>query len=425
MGIKEDIKETLLFWRNENDSEEDKNSLREFIYLDDVSVTSLLASISRGVPTSLTEKNMTKKSKKGELSVEPYGVGVKGQNENITKSSTEVVRKFVAQSQFSELLRVGDYTNLTNGGKEKISVDELKRGGILEVEIELRAYFLFHLYKFSDYFFELYERIPQSQSESMQKTQELMKLVKTLFPEEIPVVGKVKSYKYVEDDNEVVCCENLSENQGSNFSVVGTLKPDMLWQNPNIFLYEENTFTAYCRISEGNIKEQWQPLKLTKALNSLFPKLGNQFSSQVNQIKEEFNSSSQENINRNDTPEVTNDALKDYLEELEEDQGLNLESNTKEEIIENVTSQNYPDNIQGTIRAFRKLTNLTREKVDTELDQDAIVSIREGFLKEENNTSNEFFNFEQGNKPEVNSKLSKELEQEQNSLEVNFIAIYW
>ena len=153
---------------NEDSYNEDSyQERREFVYLDEVSVLSILASRTGGIDTEVTERKSASQSSevKGSL-----GVGLGGTNANLgTKMQTgqveesQVLRKAIIQTNFKKLydierptlvLRPASPDNLPtvdsirdlegllgSPGGTGLLVDPstLQRGELLEVEVDLEA----------------------------------------------------------------------------------------------------------------------------------------------------------------------------------------------------------------------------------------------------------------------------------------------
>jgi len=60
--------------------------------------------------------------------------------------------------------------------------------------------------------------------------------------------------------------------------IVGTLDPEILWQDPRTFLYEEIQFRAYVRVPEAKFRKKWGPVKLTRVIRSISEEVGDRLS---------------------------------------------------------------------------------------------------------------------------------------------------
>jgi hypothetical protein len=150
-----------------------------------------------------------------------------------------------------------------------LAVDELERGDIIEVRVDLSAHLLFRLYQMIDYLGDALE------SELDQKAKENLRLIELSLGDSIPIVGTAIDYRVVKTDGqkkiELTSTVNEKEaDQVYDLEIVTLLNIDNLWADPIHTLFNEDEFAMYCRIEEVDI-DVWHPLKVTRAIGSLSP----------------------------------------------------------------------------------------------------------------------------------------------------------
>ena len=208
----------ILFGKDENLSEK-----REFVYLDDVSVYSLLASTTGSITETLTQRELERSEKKAKASagVQSLGSG-SGEWINVDESSSEVVRKSIIQSKFKELYEAREdeiwlsrYTNDENvpitfaPGNNKLrgSVDDsdqlyiddpgdirrVERGDLVEIDVDLSAETIYNYYLAFESIREIVEENKQQfgvdDVESLREVETLIDLIDRLLVDSIPIVG--------------------------------------------------------------------------------------------------------------------------------------------------------------------------------------------------------------------------------------------
>lgn len=266
------------------------DEVREFVYLDEVSVRSLLASTGEGgIPSETVDESIrsTQVGGGGSASV-PTGagsVGVEGSaTHEVTESTTEVRNYDLIQSKFTKLHKSDavqrklslEHIPATGGSGEKfseLSVDALERGDVIELRVNLSANLLFRLYQTVDYFADAVE------DEIDSETEEVLDLIETSLGNSIPVIGRAIDYRVVEENGAKVIKHRSQIDAGEEDADNGTTQPleivtllqlDNLWVDPIQTLFSNDEFVLYCRVEDVDIAS-WYPLKVTRAISSLSP----------------------------------------------------------------------------------------------------------------------------------------------------------
>lgn len=399
--------------------DEDELPLREFIYLDEVSVVSLLASLTREVTEARTDIDMTENRKrwrfrlKAALSHLPVVGGGSASRETVSvdRDTEEVVRRSQIESKFDELYaETSPHLQLTEKDtKSGVPVSNLSKGGLLEVDVEFSGHELFHYYKAFQYLIDIAEG---AEYEFDNQEKQAIELMGSLFGDQIPVVGELENYVLVDGAIQEKD-ENGDREDAESLWIAGTLDPEMLWQEPSQFLYEENKFTAYVRVSEAQIQKDWDPIKLTRVIKSISKPIGNQLSSVIDaafsQAKEEFDTAE---LEEDDTDGIVREHHNEYFDYIEEDGNLSLSSDRREELLvtaySETTIQRDESNFELETRLLRELTQVVEDEADVDLDHDTLAQRRSRIVDNEESVA------------DSDSNTSK-----RNYLEVSFVAVYW
>jgi hypothetical protein len=401
------------------DEDEEELPLREFIYIDEVSVVSLLASLTREVTEGRTDIDMTENRKrwkfrlKAALSHIPIVGGGSASRETVSvdRDTEEIVRRSQIESKFDELYaETSSYFQLSEKDtKSGIPASNLSEGGLLEVDVEFSGHELFHYYKAFQYLIDVAEG---AEYEFDNQEKQAIELMGSLFGDQIPVVGELEDYVLVDGAIQEKD-ENADIEGAESLWIAGTLDPEMLWQEPSQFLYEENKFTAYVRVSEAQIQNDWDPIKLTRVIKSISKPIGNRLSSVIDtafsQAKDEFDAAELEEEGLNS---VVKHHHNEYLDYIEEDGDLSLSSDRREELLVTAYSETtlQPDESDYELetRLLRELTQIVEDEEDADLDHDNLAQRRFEIVNNEESDA------------DIDSDSSK-----RNYLEVSFVAVYW
>lgn len=413
--------------------------LREFVYLDETSVISLIASTTGGV----TEQKSTVKRRQISGSIKG-GLGDKTSslNANIgaTKErSSEATRRYVIQSNFKELyeMRADDmvisdeyepHTSvprrlwnrlISNDEPQPVTEVDFSRGDLAEVNVNLGSHEVYDFYTAVGSMAEMFDLFPEdsefsqhldAEEFSMRELRAFSELIEHLLAGLVPIVGEVKDYGViVEDDKPAIVHKNYaseSEAECEPLNIVGFVNSDKFWQEETRFLFDDDEYTVYCRLDSEGVSDDWMPIKLLSVVDSIVSGLGES----INEIPETFESPDP------DTPigernEISlQPRLEWYLNELEDEPGLDVESEEAEDVIQSVLSGigKTTSRIEGIEDAIRKLkSELDSRGHEYDLDEAKQDDLIDEVLSRDFET------------------LARGGERNEWYLEVSFTAIYW
>lgn len=335
--------------------------LREFVYLDEDALISLLASTTGGITQQRTTTQREQISASIEGSLGPLGSSVGSKEER----STQAVRRYVIQSNFKEFyeMRVDDLSisdDPNNPPKiclaaadtdqiEEIAPQldtsryaELDRGNLFELDVSLESSEIYNYFKVFGAFEEMIESFSTNQEIRQQLRRQnvsseeiamVIDLMDTLMAGLIPIECTISNYGIVKDNRDILVEKNWAKKNDIQYKeckAVGFIDEENLWQDPTQVLFEENNFTIYGRIEDPVPSSEWNPLKLADVVGSVLPKIGNDLEGLQSSIN---NKESKSEYNSNQSFE---DNLGNYIEWIAEQQDISLTDEIEQTIIDSL-----------------------------------------------------------------------------------------
>jgi hypothetical protein len=290
--------------------------LREFVYLDDVSVFSLIASQLGPVATEFTSTEAA--SLQGEIS------GTFGANIGIKKAeassrlhteqtqTSQVVRRSIIQNTFNELrdqVTSKDLVLSVEGPELRmdalagartldqihqvaprgvVSPEVLERGELIEVDVELEADPIFKVNAAVSAVIEIVQETPQLFGDdvmaSMADARAMQKIIDRLLTGLVPIRGRLIDYYTVElgGERRIVrreVADALPTSAGWRVRplyLVGVASEALFWKDVRLVLFSKTKHRVMCRLSHDGVQERWTASKLVEVLASTFPQIGDQ-----------------------------------------------------------------------------------------------------------------------------------------------------
>lgn len=281
--------------------------LREFVYLDDVSVYSLTASRLGSIATEFTDTERNTLGGEVESSVEGFGGIAKGSVRAKSSASREqtsqVLRKSIIQTAFKDLFELehdrlvlaspqppapnvgelSDLAKLAGAGDWVIRPGSLERGALIELEVELEAEAVFRVNAVVSAFLEIVQEDlkvfgvsgPVGVTEARAMSRVLDKLLTGL----VPLRGRAVDFVVIEIGGEelVVHRDVLDQLPAPSrpkvepLLVVGVAEQRLFWKDIRRVLFSNSRFRLFCRISQTGLRDRWTPVKLTDVLKEIAP----------------------------------------------------------------------------------------------------------------------------------------------------------
>jgi hypothetical protein len=289
-------------WRSER---------REFIYLDEVSVTSLIAARDGAIAETVTETLSRSAEADYRISanvpIKGAKVGIASGQRVTDTSSREVVRRAVIQSTFRNLRTGGrqdslplvrdsrdtrdrfaakfarpeDLTRrkqrkLTNAGL-LTALDTLRRGDVIEIEVRLRPHKLFTLVSAIDSFADLMKGLDQlfgAAAKQVAEVAPIADVIERLMVGLVPVQGTAANVAIIDIDGLPHLIDTRVIKPGSElagttrpFELVAVTEGGSYWKDLRRVLYTENEYTVYARVVSPNLQTAWNPVKLADLMS--------------------------------------------------------------------------------------------------------------------------------------------------------------
>lgn len=272
-----------------------RHPLREFVYLDEVSVYSLLASRSGPVPTDFTDTET--ESLKGEVS-SGVSVGVPGtkgevrsRSEAASSTSSQVVRKSSAQARFKQFLEAEQEGFVFSASAETSgsAATSFRRGDLFEMTVELDADETFRASTTISSLVEILDQegadllAPVDRAE-MQKVVAFNRILERLLVGLVPIRARAVDYVVVRRGGAPVVVERsklfgrpLGEQESAQaLSVVGFAQQDLFWKDLRTVLFGHHRFVLTGRLAVGDVHDQWSPVKMSEVLQPFLPDVAEQ-----------------------------------------------------------------------------------------------------------------------------------------------------
>ncbi len=273
-----------------------RHTLREFVYLDEVSVYSLLASRSGPVPTEFTETESASLQDEltGSVSVGVPGLGSElgGASRAATASSSQIVRKSSAQARFKQFVEAEQGEFVFSTGDPVATTDagaSIHRGRLFEMQVELEADETFQL---STTIASLVEFMNEDSSplwayidrSEVEQALALNLILERLLVGLVPIRARAVDYVALNDGaaTRVVHRSLLDEHSpaGSESAeplyVVGFTQQELFWKDPRAVLFGGHRHVLTGRLAGNGVQERWSPVKLAEVLRSFLPEVADQ-----------------------------------------------------------------------------------------------------------------------------------------------------
>lgn len=282
-------------------------AVREFIYLDEISVISMLAARSGAVTEQIQEGSTREEQLQTDSTAGVNAKALKAESKSSfqTKSSQSVqtTRKANIQSQFKTFYEDAKKERLLFPGepprKEVRSVEkllesdglcrsdsDLNRGDIVDFTVILRADPIYRMgamiaefVGMSDDHPEVFGAIQGSMTSEMRS---YGKLLERFMAGLVPVKAVVKDVRLLQHrGGRYLVQASTADRLGlttSEIQLVGVSEKDSYWKDMRRVLFSDQEVRVLARINDMTIKGAWSPVKLVDLFEGTIPGLGQQFS---------------------------------------------------------------------------------------------------------------------------------------------------
>lgn len=262
------------------------DALREFAYLDEVSVQSLLVSLVGALPAEVT--SLTSRSNESEIGA-TIGANapviakaeLTSRFKGSSTTSSQVLSRAVAESLFKHLYELVTGRLVWSPALEQNPQPILlERGALIEVEVELAPDPIYGFNATMGVLTDIANDYPALLDD---KTTALIidqaglvtKVLERLLVGLIPVKAEVDGLSAGEVDGVTVAAPSkYFEAKGiasTPISVVGVTEQAKYWRDVRRVLFSKSKFTVLGRIARTGVQSSWTPVKLTEVMRDIAP----------------------------------------------------------------------------------------------------------------------------------------------------------
>ncbi|MFC8936628.1 hypothetical protein ACFT1B_00575 [Streptomyces griseoincarnatus] len=386
------------------------------MYLDEVSVTSLISSRKGAIPAEITETFSSSARTEMTSAVESDLKVLKLSGGSVLESTQtkdrQVLRKATIQATFRDLyLHEQDKLALSPIPSETpvptlsqirgyfrspeqassspwfISPQRLNRGDLVEVEVELQADPIFQVSTFLSSFLdmitdseELAGQVDQTQAA---KVREFNAILERLRVGLIPIRCRITDYRTVHTVagdclvHHRVLQELPQEERPTSYPtyLVAVTEQDLYWKDTRRILFSNAEVRILCRLNRTGIQSSWNAVKLADMVGSVLP----EFSEMMSNVGAEALQAMMNNSQDSSSSEQEGEALVTFAQLVASHNGIDLDDSATAEI-ERLAQQNAhllsDDDLDEERIAFSRILDHMRSQHGASLDADRAVNLR-------------------------------------------------
>lgn len=283
----------------------ERRPLREFVYLDEVSLTSLLVSQKDTIPEQVTSGRLTSDEaelhSRASVGVAATKIESTARYQTTNSNSVESSRKAVVQTLFNEFRDDHELQLILedNGDPpEPIVVDDdgrpiaipgwasdsIQRGGLIEVTVTLDVDPVFKLgtmvSEFSAMAADYPEMAGQAGSEMLRAATPVNKVLDRLLAGLIPLRASAVNLSAITVDKSeyIVRTADITELDLPRrpVEIVGVTEHIGYWKDIRRVLFSSGEFKILCRVSRSGLHRTWTPVKVAHLFEDVAPTLVDQ-----------------------------------------------------------------------------------------------------------------------------------------------------
>ncbi len=443
--------------RKTNKRSRQAGNLREFIYLDEVSVTSLLSSRLGAIPSEFKEAVTSSMTAEVNGRIEADAIIAKSRLGSSIKSGQttnhQVVRKATIQATFKDLydkergnliirpMGMNEFLPkeaemqliLENPGTIDISTPwlvaetQLKRGALVELAVELQADPIFRASTVFSTVGNLFDKSEllkkQLEKGALNDINQTSVLFEQLMSGLIPIRCRLVDYvmitiskkRYLIHKNVLDKLPKASRQKTNDVYLTGVLEQELFWKDIRRVLFSKVQVNVLCRLNYDSIQEAWTPVKLVNILEEVAPDLAMSMNSlgdlTINAMVQGYGNIAQ-------GKQAHKRMLVAYSEILAIENDIVL---SNEDVLAiNLLEENYSKDLASTLgshAAFKAVTDYLSEQYPRKMtsEPEALLEMRERARQK-----SEGINEQDG----ANSKKSHPMESGM-YLDAEVIAVYW
>jgi hypothetical protein len=271
----------FLFPEDAPDAEAPIDSLREFVYLDETSFTNLAVSRSGALADQIVEtaSRGTEFEVNGTVGADVLGakseIGSRYQTTN--SRGTQISRKVAIQGNFKSFLQKEASLMLISGdGSDQVAVEDLTRGELIEIEVELYADPIYRIGAALSEFADLAQDYPPFAKSPVLQYMPVNAVLQRALAGLIPIRGRLLDRHLVTLDNGSRSIVRTPE--GEVVDVVAVTELSLYWRDIRRVLFSGSRYRMLCRMARSGIHDAWSPVKLADVFAEIAPDFGRQMS---------------------------------------------------------------------------------------------------------------------------------------------------
>lgn len=388
--------------------------LREFIYLDEVSVTSLLSSRLGKVPSEFTDAQTDSLKTELNASISANAGIVKSavgsRLEGSRTNDTKVVSKATIQTSFSNLFD-GECESLplkvhkprpqaptldmarailatTGDGSSpwRVSSDRLLRGDLIEVEVELQAEPTFQVSTIIAVLADLLDESKTLRSytnrHDLERAVEMNTILGKLMAGLVPLRCRLSDYVAITTggQEELMHREVLQQLPAEEtplareIYLVGVAEEALFWKDLRRVLFTQSRFRVLCRLNHDGLTNTWESVKLLDVLGDVASGLREQMRvlgpNALNNITALA-------ARRTQISDPRHQALVTYSELMATELGITLDENDRRTIETAATdAADQLTSVPASRAAFRKITQIVEGDTGKTVDPTLAAQLR-------------------------------------------------
>jgi hypothetical protein len=289
-----------------------EEELREFVYLDDVSIDSLVASVHGGILEQITQT--TGSEVQSEVastigaSIPVSTAEVRSRVQTTTSEGMQTLRRAGIQARFRELHQIVEHRRVLRpldpgdvvpevasvadvqtlaadrtGSRWAVRVGSLGRGDVVEVDVELGTESLFHLVSAMSEILDLWPEDPElvglEQLPDVGQAQEISRMISVMLGGLVPIRSRAIDFDVVDLDREPWLVHHKVLDQLPSeltadrrpLDVVGVATEDRFWKDQRRVVFAGARYRILARLVADGTSQSWTPVKMVDTFKDLVP----------------------------------------------------------------------------------------------------------------------------------------------------------
>jgi hypothetical protein len=429
--------------------------LREFVYLDEVSVYSLVASRIGAVATEFTETEIaslqTDVAASAGVSLPSVAkADMKSQIGTTHTQQAQVVRKALIQTAFKELYeyeegrlrlspidaekppRIGSWDDLFSSDELApwaVRSQALGRGDLIEAEVELGADAIFRMSAVVSAITEIVNESPELRAATgtdLEQVSAMARIIERLLVGLVPLRGRVVDFDAAASQagEEWIAHSSILDRFAPKSDVtrlplyvVGVAEEGLFWKDVRRVLFSGSRYRVLCRLARPGTQRTWTPVKLVDVLREFSPDLAGQLGDATALMTAAAAQSLDADWSPS-LPERLHQALSAYATDLVRRHEGQIDSAQLEEAVSQAAGVNLGDaGLEERRRVFTQITEHIEQTLSVSVDPVVAAQLRHTAWLESDPAM-------RGDSALARQDLAARRPDER-YLDAEFVAIYW